>query len=82
MICKICGCKTTTLFRKMFDQRHGYPTLFSIEKCKFCNFAQTKPQISSKELTQIYSNYYPRRDINTQKIVQSSKKYQIDSRYL
>jgi 2-polyprenyl-3-methyl-5-hydroxy-6-metoxy-1,4-benzoquinol methylase len=55
----------------MFDERHGYPNLFSVEKCNFCGFIQTKPQISPRGLTYLYSNYYPKRDANIQKIVQN-----------
>lgn len=68
MKCKICKNKTKTWYKKLFDDRHGYPGYFNVEKCVECGFAQTDPQIPKNKLTELYSKYYPRQNIDFKKI--------------
>lgn len=71
--CKICQDKLEMKFRKMFDNRHGYPGHFNIYECCACGFMQTEPQLAGRLLTQIYSKYYPRRDANIETVRQAGK---------
>lgn len=68
MKCKICKGKTKIWIADIFDDRHGYPKKFSIEKCTKCGFAQTRPQISKKGISNLYTKYYPRQNIKASNI--------------
>lgn len=74
MRCKICKSITATRYSHLYDDRHGYPGFFDVKQCQSCGFMQTKPQLSSRKLTQIYTNYYPKRDANIDEIINNSKK--------
>lgn len=54
----------------MYDTRFGYPGSFSIAYCSVCDFRQTEPILSDEELGDLYTNYYPRRSINLEKLKQ------------
>lgn len=70
-ICKICG-ETTRLFQSnLFDDRYGYPGKFNVFVCNSCGCGQTQPEMSGKALDDLYTNYYPRKDI-TKESVQAS----------
>lgn len=70
--CKICKQKLTKIFTGLYDNRHGYPGKFNIKQCLSCGFMQTDPQYSSKKLTEIYTNYYPKRDADIKAVVKYS----------
>jgi len=66
--CKICNSRTKIWYNDLFDDRHGYPGRFDVLKCTRCGFAQTDPQIPAKEISKLYEDYYPRRNIKTNNI--------------
>lgn len=68
MKCKICGGKTKTWYKSLFDDRHGYPGNFDVLKCAVCGFGQTKPQINKRRIMSLYKEYYPRQKVNLNKI--------------
>jgi len=74
MKCKVCKSRVSTLYKGLYDDRHGYPGKFSIEECQNCGFMQTLPQIPAKRLSFLYTNFYPKRDANIGKTVKLSKK--------
>src|SRR3989344_271975 len=59
MNCKICRSKTYIWYKKLFDDRHGAPGYYDIEKCSSCSFGQSKPQLSADKIAAIYKKYYP-----------------------
>lgn len=71
--CKICGQKSYLEYRDVFDNRHGYPGLFSIYRCYKCGFMQTEPQLTFRQLSSVYTNYYPKRDADIKSIINASK---------
>jgi len=68
--CKVCGGKTASWFKELFDDRHGYPGLFDTVKCEECGFAQTIPQMKKNQLSALYGKYYPRQKVNLESIAQ------------
>lgn len=68
MKCKICGKKTKIWYKKLFDDRHGYPGYSDVIRCTICGFGQTKPQISKRVIKKLYKDYYPRQKIDLSKI--------------
>lgn len=52
----------------MFDDRYGYPKYFDVLVCTACGMFQTSPPLQKIEIAELYTNYYPRKDINPQKI--------------
>lgn len=58
--CKICGGNLGLWIEDKFDDRHGYSGKFDILRCENCQFGQTVPQLTQKEISEIYTKYYPR----------------------
>ncbi len=75
MPCKICGQATIKKWEDLYDDRYGYPGLFSISECSACGFAQTEPPLPAEKFSELYTNYYPRRNF-TKEQVQAKAKYQ------
>lgn len=73
MLCKICGSKTLKKHTNLFDNRHGYPGRFSLFKCTRCGFMQTQPQLDKKEISKIYSLYYPRKKISKNEVLKAKR---------
>lgn len=71
--CNICGDITYLKYKSLFDDRHGYPKKFDIYKCFNCGFMQTQPQLTERQLTNIYTKYYPKRDIDIDSVVNNAK---------
>lgn len=61
--CKICSQPTTILFTELFDDRYGYPGKFDVFQCIKCDFAETIPELHGQELDELYTKYYPRKNI-------------------
>lgn len=58
--CKICAGSTKTLTKNLFDDRYGYPGNFSVLVCDKCGFGQISPAFKNEELSNLYTNFYPR----------------------
>lgn len=71
MNCKICKGKLKTWKKGLFDDRHGYPDKFNIQKCQNCGFGQTIPQLSPSKISRIYAKYYPWNKTDITKIKRS-----------
>lgn len=72
--CKICQKPLFALYKNLYDNRHGFPGKFHIYKCENCGFMQTYPQLTPRDLSYIYTNYYPIRDADIENITEASKK--------
>ncbi len=44
----------------MFDDRYGYPGVFDLMRCRECGHAFLQHDFTPEQLTDLYSNYYPR----------------------
>ncbi|MCX6705371.1 MAG: class I SAM-dependent methyltransferase [Candidatus Woesebacteria bacterium] len=71
--CKICKSKVIKRFRSIYDNRHGYPGKFSIYECPNCGFMQTEPRLTSGKLSNVYTNYYPKRDADVKGMIENIK---------
>lgn len=74
MNCKICKSEVKICKVGLFDDRYGYPGKFSIFVCQDCGFGQLDPQLRDSELSDLYTNYYPRKDITVQ-VIKDSVEY-------
>ena len=71
--CPICNkCEFKTISR-LFDDRYGEPNTYSISKCTNCNHLITIPRIKNKDLSSLYGNFYPRKDLSPDAILQEAK---------
>jgi Methylase involved in ubiquinone/menaquinone biosynthesis len=61
--CKICNEPLEQYITNVFDDRHGYPGRFDIYRCTACGFGQTVPEIPENKIGDIYTQYYPRKNI-------------------
>jgi 2-polyprenyl-3-methyl-5-hydroxy-6-metoxy-1,4-benzoquinol methylase len=54
-------CKNDTIdFMSSYDDRHGYPGIFKIDRCRNCGHKTLKAEFAPEELTSLYTDYYPR----------------------
>lgn len=73
MNCKLCAGESKPLYQKLFDDRYGYPGTFDLYQCTVCGFAQTVPELSAEQLTQLYTDYYPRKQLTAADVQQAAK---------
>lgn len=59
MNCSVCNATSVSAFQ-LWDDRYGYPGKFSLMRCRECGHAFLKQDFMSKQLMDLYSNYYPR----------------------
>lgn len=57
--CPICGTKTKNI-TQVFDDRYGYPGLYQMTQCTSCRHRLLNVDFTSEELSNLYSNFYPR----------------------
>lgn len=62
--CPICNRVMKATGQTLYDDRYGYPGIFPIFTCKHCGHASLLAKFSADELTELYSNYYPRTAID------------------
>lgn len=59
--CPICGGASFLLMSELFDDRYGYPNRYDLFKCSACSHEFLPTAFSERELSELYSDYYPRR---------------------
>lgn len=57
--CHICG-GDAAFFKNVYDDRYGYPGSFKLLNCMKCRHKFLDAAFGPKELTELYTNYYPR----------------------
>ncbi|MGO4133798.1 class I SAM-dependent methyltransferase [Rhizobium brockwellii] len=62
--CIACGSKMQTFIERISDDRYGCPGVYSIDRCVSCGHMSTTPRLTEEDLPALYSNYYPRREID------------------
>jgi SAM-dependent methyltransferase len=63
MKCTICK-SDIDLKLKVYDDRYGYPGLFSLMQCRNCGHIFLDSNFTGRQLTDLYTNYYPRAFFN------------------
>ncbi len=58
--CLICENESVFPFVELYDDRHSYPGLFQIMKCQSCGHKSLQAEFSPKDLTRMYTEFYPR----------------------
>lgn len=67
--CIVCESAMTAQRFGMFDDRYGYPGLFTLFRCPRCGQLQTDPLVEETDLPALYATYYPRRQVDVQALV-------------
>ncbi len=62
--CIACGSPTAVFIDRIWDDRYGCPGVFSILQCESCGQMVTAPRLTEADLPALYSQYYPRRNID------------------
>src|SRR3990167_8078955 len=71
--CKICHTSPlTTLHKNIFDDRYGYPGIFTILVCPQCGFGQLEPEPNQTVMQQIYTTHYPRQTLTAEQVQQQA----------
>jgi 2-polyprenyl-3-methyl-5-hydroxy-6-metoxy-1,4-benzoquinol methylase len=58
--CPACGAVTTVRFRRIYDDRYGYPGYFQMNGCRACGHLHVGQAFEPRHLTRLYSQFYPR----------------------
>ncbi len=61
--CKICSAKMDWGHKDIYDDRYGYPKTYSLLKCESCGHATVSPELTSDEISTLYTEYYPRKEM-------------------
>lgn len=61
MNCPVCGAATVSATQNLWDDRYGYPGQFVLKRCPNCCHAFLDCELTSAQLGELYTNYYPRR---------------------
>jgi 2-polyprenyl-3-methyl-5-hydroxy-6-metoxy-1,4-benzoquinol methylase len=82
--CKICGFAVKIFIKNISDNRYGFPKRFDVYRCGNCGFGQTVPSLHNKQLTELYTNYYPRKNLTRtdtlrEAVFEPTLKYRIKS---
>jgi len=72
--CKICRSDSKSFLKNLFDDRYGYKGFFDVYKCINCGFIQTEPALKDDELSDLYTNYYPRQNLSSKEVMASINK--------
>lgn len=62
--CIACGSSTAVFIDRIWDDRYGCPGVFSVRQCGSCGQMVTTPRLTEADLPALYSQYYPRRNID------------------
>jgi SAM-dependent methyltransferase len=63
-ICPVCRGQVDEVFGGLFDDRYGYPALFSLRKCRSCGHRFVPAHFTHEELGDLYTSYYPRKNFD------------------
>lgn len=62
--CQLCHTSCELMYQNLADDRYGYPGSFSVYQCPHCQLGTLAPQLNDKQISQLYTDYYPRRAIS------------------
>ena len=61
--CACCGAALSPDGETVFDDRYGHPGSFRLSNCLSCGAIETVPRLAEEDLPALYTNFYPRRDL-------------------
>lgn len=64
MNCPICNKTQADVVMKSYDDRYGYSGNFSLWQCLNCMHQYLECSLSSMQLKELYTNYYPRKSLD------------------
>lgn len=64
MNCLICNNNSLATIFSIYDDRYGYPGEFALNSCQKCGHISLDCGFTSAELTALYTNYYPRKNLD------------------
>ena len=70
--CPICNNCDFNNISRLFDDRYGEPNIYSISKCTRCNHLITLPRIRNNDLSNLYGNFYPRKNLTPDSIIKEA----------
>jgi len=62
--CPICGNDSGVFYRKVYDDRYGYPGEFDLYRCEVCKHVFLNIKFDDDVISDLYTNYYPRSSFN------------------
>lgn len=60
--CPVCRGRVRGLFEGLYDDRYGYPDLFTLYRCVDCGHMHIPTNFGPEQLGRLYTDYYPRGD--------------------
>jgi len=60
MVCIICNGPERECDLRLYDDRYGYPGVFSLLECAACGHRRLNVAFSTEQLKDMYTRYYPR----------------------
>lgn len=83
-ICSVCSGNSKLFYDGVYDDRYGYPKTYSLLKCESCGHVTVLPELTSNEISTLYTEYYPRKEmptkINTKAIITSKTKFFLEGK--
>ncbi len=62
--CLVCGSAMKPFIASISDDRYGCPGVYAIAECVSCGHMTTTPPLTEADLPGLYSQYYPRRNVD------------------
>lgn len=66
MNCIICQSISIKIIQDIYDDRYGYKGLFDLYECQNCGHKFLNHSFTDFDLTELYTDYYPRKNFTTQ----------------
>ncbi len=64
LTCTVCDSDTAGHFLNVYDDRYGYPGQFHLLRCSSCGHRYLDCRMSPEQLSELYTNFYPRSSLN------------------
>lgn len=62
--CKICESSNLKCVYNIYDDRYAYKELFDLYECQNCEHKFLNHSLTDFDLTKLYTDYYPRKNLN------------------
>jgi SAM-dependent methyltransferase len=62
--CPICSDRDIAIVGSQCDDRYAYPGQFAVFRCSYCDHAFLDCNFTSCQLSDLYTNYYPRKNFD------------------
>lgn len=66
--CKLCSSPVVLLEDHLYDDRYGFPGLYSVYQCTNCHFGQISPEPDQATLEKIYTDHYHRSNTSAEEV--------------